>query len=185
MAFALQTRVALRTITRQAFVRQASRSTVSSVLVSRHSYSTEAAPTPGESKDVSPKITKIVDEISGLTLLETADLVKLLKEKLNIQDIAAPVMQVAAAAAPAGAAPAEEEKAPEKTMFNVKLDKFDAASKAKIIREIKGIIPGCNLVEAKKFVESAPKVIKENVPKEEAEALKKTLEALGATIVME
>ncbi|KAK9765465.1 54S ribosomal protein L12, mitochondrial [Basidiobolus ranarum] len=185
MAFALQTRVALRAVTRQALARQAPRTIFSSVLVNRHSfYSTEAAPTPGESKTVSPKISNIVNEISGLTLLETADLVKLLKERLNIQDIAAPVVQVAAAAAP-GAAAAEEEKAPEKTMFNVKLDKFDAASKAKIIREIKGIIPGCNLVEAKKFVESAPKVIKENVPKEEAEALKKTLEALGATIVME
>ncbi|ORX80223.1 ClpS-like protein, partial [Basidiobolus meristosporus CBS 931.73] len=167
--------------------RQVPRISSASILVRRQRfYSTEAAPTPGDNKAASPKITNIVDEISGLTLLETADLVKLLKEKLNIQDIAAPVMQVAAVGSPAGGSVApEEEKASEKSMFNVKLEKFDPASKAKIIREIKGIIPGCNLVEAKKFVESAPKVIKENLPKEEAEALKKTLEALGATIVME
>ncbi|KAK9717194.1 54S ribosomal protein L12, mitochondrial, variant 2 [Basidiobolus ranarum] len=150
MAFSMQTRAVLRTVARHTLVNQAPRTAFASLLVKRQSfYSTEAAPTPGSDKAVSPKINKIVDEISGLTLLETADLVKLLKEKLNIQDIAAPVMQVAAAAPTAAAA--EEEKAPEKTMFNVKLDKFDAASKAKIIREIKGIIPGCNLVEVMEF----------------------------------
>ncbi|KAJ3393763.1 54S ribosomal protein L12, mitochondrial [Entophlyctis sp. JEL0112] len=90
----------------------------------------------------------------------------------------------AGAAAPAAAAPAEE-KAPEQTEFKVKLEKFDAAAKAKIIREVKNIIPGANLVEAKKFVESVPKVLKENVPKEEAEKMKKMLEELGATIVLE
>ncbi|KAJ3085357.1 54S ribosomal protein L12, mitochondrial [Quaeritorhiza haematococci] len=95
----------------------------------------------------------------------------------------------AAAAAPAGGAaeskPAEEEKPAEQTHFKVKLEKFDAAAKAKIIREIKNLLPGANLVEAKKFVESVPKVVKENVPKEEAEKMKKTLEALGATVVLE
>ena len=67
----------------------------------------------------------------------------------------------------------------------MKLEKFDAAAKAKIIKEIKALIPGANLVEAKKFVESVPKVIRENVPKEEAEKIKKTLEALGATVLLE
>ncbi|KAJ3039600.1 54S ribosomal protein L12, mitochondrial [Rhizophlyctis rosea] len=97
---------------------------------------------------------------------------------------AAAAPATAAAAAPAAdAAPAKEAKA--QTEFKVKLEKFDAAAKAKIIKEIKGLIPGANLVEAKKFVESVPKVVRENVPKEEAEKIKKQLEALGATVVLE
>jgi large subunit ribosomal protein L7/L12 len=105
--------------------------------------------------------------------------------------MAMPVMAAAGqtGAAIAGGAPAagaeEEQKPAAKTEFVVKLEKVDAASKAKIIREIKNIIPGANLVEAKKFVESAPKVIKENASKEEAEKIKKLLESVGATIVLE
>ncbi|GAB1518743.1 ribosomal protein L7/L12 C-terminal domain [Rhizoctonia solani] len=95
----------------------------------------------------------------------------------------APVAGASVAAA-AEEAPAEE-KPKEKTIFNVKLEKFDAASKAKIIREVKAIMPNMNLVEAKKFVESVPKTLKENVPKEEAEKLMKTLKDLGATVVLE
>ncbi|KAG8747895.1 hypothetical protein FRC10_010514 [Ceratobasidium sp. 414] len=96
-----------------------------------------------------------------------------------------------AASAPAvGAAPVEdaapaEEKPKEKTIFTVKLEKIDAANKAKVIREVKAIMPNMNLVEAKKFVESVPKTLKENVPKEEAEKLMKTLQELGATVVLE
>jgi large subunit ribosomal protein L7/L12 len=137
---------------------------------------------PDASQD--PKLSGLVDQISKLTLLETASLVALLKTRLNIQDIAAPVM-AAPVAASGAAAPAAEEKPPEKTEFTVKLEKFDAASKAKVIREIKGLLPGANLVEAKKFVESAPKVIREKVPKEEAEKIKATLEAVGATVLLE
>ncbi|KAJ3355696.1 hypothetical protein HDU83_002701 [Entophlyctis luteolus] len=137
-----------------------------------------------------PNVVEIVDRIEKLTLLETASLIQELKTRLNIQEVAMPVAAApssatpAGAAAPAAAAPAEE-KAPEQTEFKVKLEKFDAAAKAKIIREVKNIIPGANLVEAKKFVESVPKVLKENVPKEEAEKMKKMLEELGATIVLE
>ena len=87
-------------------------------------------------------------------------------------------------AMPAAAAPAEEEKPAEKTEFNVKLEKIDATAKAKVIREVKNLA-GLSLVDAKKFVESVPKVLKESVPKEEAEKLKKTLEALGATVQLE
>ncbi|KAK9379599.1 mitochondrial 54S ribosomal protein bL12m [Kockiozyma suomiensis] len=131
---------------------------------------------------VDPKISTIVDQIAGLTLLETADLVSLLKTRLNIQDIAMP----AAAAAPVAAAPAavEEPEVVEKTMFNVKLESFETGSKPKIIKEVKNLL-GLNLVESKKFVESAPKVLKENLVKEDAEKLKETLEALGAKIVLE
>lgn len=91
-------------------------------------------------------------------------------------------MPTGGAAAPAAAA--EEEKPAEKTEFSIKIDKVDAASKAKVIREVKNLA-GLNLVEAKKFVESVPKVLKESVPKEEAEKLKKALEALGATVLLE
>lgn len=96
-------------------------------------------------------------------------------------------MPVAMPTAGSGAAPAaaaEEEKPAEKTEFNVKIDKVDAAAKAKVIREVKNLA-GLNLVEAKKFVESVPKVLKESVPKEEAEKLKKALEAVGATVNLE
>src|SRR5712672_923796 len=93
----------------------------------------------------------------------------------------------AGAAAPAPVAPVEEEAAPakvEKTLFNLKLESFDAASKPKIIKEIKSML-GLSLVDSKKFVESAPKVMKENVPKEEAEKIIETLKGLGAKASME
>jgi large subunit ribosomal protein L7/L12 len=124
-----------------------------------------------------------------LTLLETADLVASLKSRLNIPDL--PVGGFAVAAAPGGAAaPAaaeEEEAAPaaqEKTLFNLKLETVDAASKAKVIKEIKGLL-GLSLVDSKKFVESVPKLMKESVPKEEAEKIIETLKAVGGKVVME
>ncbi|KAJ1956483.1 54S ribosomal protein L12, mitochondrial [Dispira parvispora] len=134
------------------------------------------------------KLQKIVGEIEKLNLLETADLVDMLKARLNIKDMAMPMMagaMMGGAAAGGAPAAAAEEKPVEKTEFKVKLEKFEASGKAKIIREVKGMVPNMNLIEAKKFVEGAPKVIKDNVPKEEAEKIKKTLEALGATIVLE
>ncbi|KAI0758265.1 ribosomal protein L7/L12 C-terminal domain-containing protein [Irpex lacteus] len=142
----------------------------------------EAASTPLPSD---PRLVKIVDDISGLTLLQAADLVTLLKSRLNIQEIAMPS---AAPAAPAAAAAAEapaEEKPKEKTVFNVKLESFDAASKPKIIREVKAMIPNLTLIDAKKFVESLPKVLKENVAKEDAEKLKKAFTDLGGVVVLE
>jgi len=90
-----------------------------------------------------------------------------------------------AAAAPAAAE--EEEAAPaaaEKTMFTVKLQSFEAAAKPKIIKEVKSML-GLSLVDSKKFVESAPKVLKENVPKEDAEKIVATMKALGAVVAME
>ncbi|KAJ3148510.1 hypothetical protein HDU86_007440 [Geranomyces michiganensis] len=148
---------------------------------------TFASSSLSRSADVDPKITAIVDQIATLNLLQTSALVTALKEKLNIADIVMPVAAAAAPAAAGGAAPAAAaaEKPVEKTEFKVKLEKFDAASKAKVIKEIKGMLPGANLVEAKKFVESVPKVIRESATKEEAEKMKKTLEALGATVVLE
>lgn len=93
------------------------------------------------------------------------------------------------AAAPAApAAPVEEEEAApaaqEKTLFNIKLQSFDAGAKPKIIKEIKSML-GLSLVDSKKFVESAPKLMKEGVPKEECEKIIETLKSLGGVVVME
>ncbi|CZT20717.1 related to 50S ribosomal protein L12 [Ramularia collo-cygni] len=146
--------------------------------------STDAA----AASSASPKIAKIVEQISQLTLLETADLVSSLKSHLNIPDM--PMGGFAAAAGPAAAAPAaveEEEAAPakeEKTLFNLKLESFDAAAKPKIIKEIKAML-GLSLVDSKKFVESAPKMMKEGVAKEEAEKIIETLKGLGGVVKME
>ncbi|AQZ16533.1 MNP1 (YGL068W) [Zygosaccharomyces parabailii] len=148
--------------------------------------STEAA--QQGSQPVDPKIANIVNEISKLTLLETSTLINELKTQLKIPDIALPA--AGAAAAPvAGAAPpaedaAQEEKPEEKTIFAVKLESFDAKSKPKIIKEIKGML-GLSLVEAKKFAEAAPKVLKDNVAKDDAEKIKSTLEGLGAKVSLE
>jgi len=95
------------------------------------------------------------------------------------------------AAAPAPTAPAaaaestEEEKPKEKTIFNVRLESFEATSKPKVIKEVKAMVANLTLIEAKKFVESLPKVLKENLPKEDAEKLKATFEALGAVVVLD
>ncbi|KAI7689346.1 hypothetical protein KC322_g11889, partial [Hortaea werneckii] len=72
----------------------------------------------------------------------------------------------------------------EKTLFTLKLDSFDTAAKPKIIKEIKNML-GLSLVDSKKFVESAPKVMKEGVPKEEAEKIIETLKGLGGVVKME
>lgn len=135
---------------------------------------------------VDPKIAQIVQDISKLTLLETSALIQELKTQLNIPDISFPAAGAgtpAAAAAPAEEAK-EEEVVEEKTIFSIKLESFDAKSKPKIIKEVKNLL-GLSLVEAKKFVESAPKVLKENVAKEDADKVKAALEGLGAKIVLE
>lgn len=94
----------------------------------------------------------------------------------------------APAAAPAAAAVEEaEEAAPaaaEKTVFSVKLMSFEAGAKPKVIKEVKNLL-GLSLVDSKKFVESAPKMMKESVPKEEAEKIITTMKELGATVTME
>lgn len=136
------------------------------------------------STQVDPKISTIVDQISTLTLLETSTLIDELKTRLNIADIALPAAGVAA---PPVAAPSEDtkkEEVEEQTIFSIKLESFDTKTKPKIIKEVKSLL-GLSLVDSKKFVESAPKVLKENVTKEDAEKIKSTLEAVGAKIVLE
>lgn len=119
----------------------------------------------------------IVDQLSGLTVLEIAGLVKQLEEKWGVS-AAAPV----AAAAPAGggggaAAPAAEEK----TAFDVILTEM-GANKIGVIKEVRGAVPGLGLAEAKALVEGAPKTLKEGVTKAEAEEIKKKIEAAGAKV---
>lgn len=93
-----------------------------------------------------------------------------------------------AAAAPAAPAPIEEEEAApaaqEKTLFTLTLKSFDAAAKPKIIKEIKSML-GLSLVDSKKFVESAPKQMKEGIPKEECQKIIETMKGLGGVVVME
>jgi len=127
------------------------------------------------------KLQRIVSDISQLTLIEVAELNKLLKTTLNIPD--APMMAYGAApAAPSSVKEEEEEAKPAvkvQTEFTLKLVKFDEAKKVAIIKEIKNLIEGMNLVQAKKFVESVPTVVKADLPKEEAEKLRDALVAVG------
>ena len=119
----------------------------------------------------SEKITNILEEIKSLTILELNDLVKAVEEEFGVS-AAAPVGVVAAAGA---AAPAAEEK----TEFDVILTGFgNKLGVIKVVRELTGL----GLKEAKELVEGAPKTLKEGVSKDEAEALKKTLEEATATV---
>lgn len=109
------------------------------------------------------------------------------QSRLNIPDLPVGGFAAApAAAAPAAAVEAEEEApaAQEKTLFSVKLVKFEASAKPKVIKEVKNLL-GLSLVDSKKFVESAPKLMKDSVPKDEAEKIVATLKELGATVEME
>ena len=118
-------------------------------------------------------LSKIVDDLSALTVLEAAELSKLLEEKWGVSAAAA------VAAAPAGggaAAPVVEEK----TEFDVILT-GDGGKKINVIKEVRAIT-GLGLTEAKTLVESAPKAVKEGVNKDEAEKVKKQLEEAGATV---
>ena len=120
-------------------------------------------------------LAKIVDDLSSLTVLEAAELSKLLEEKWGVS-AAAPVA-VAAAAGGAGAAAVVEE---EKTEFDVIL--VDAgANKINVIKEVRAIT-GLGLKEAKDLVEGAPKTVKEGVAKDEANKIKATLEKVGAKV---
>jgi large subunit ribosomal protein L7/L12 len=119
----------------------------------------------------------LVNDISGLTLLETSELVKLLEAKLGVS-AAAPV---AAAAAPAAGAAAGAPAAEAKTAFDIIL-KEAGANKISVIKEVRAAVTGLGLAEAKALVEGAPKTVREGVTKEEAEEIKKKLEAAGAKV---
>ena len=118
----------------------------------------------------------LVNDISGLTLLETSELVKLLETKLGVS-AAAPVAAAAPAAGGGAAAPAAEAK----TAFDVILKEV-GANKIGVIKEVRAAVAGLGLAEAKALVEGAPKTVREGVTKEEAEEIKKKIEAAGGTV---
>ena len=122
-------------------------------------------------------INNLVESLSGLTVLEVADLVKQLEEKWGVS-AAAPVAVAAAGPAGGGAAAAPAE---EKTAFDVVL-KEAGANKINVIKEVRAAVPGLGLAEAKALVEGAPKTVKEGATKAEADDIKKKLEAAGAKV---
>jgi len=143
-----------------------------------------------EERQPSEKVVGLVDAIAGLTLQEVADLNTALKKRLNISEVsyAAP-----SAAAPVAAAAAPEEEAADEpkeeakkiqTEFTVTMTAFDAKQKIKVIKAIKANMPDMNLVSAKKFVEDLPKVLRQDVDKEEAEKVMEIFKAEGATVEM-
>jgi large subunit ribosomal protein L7/L12 len=119
-------------------------------------------------------LAKIVEDLSALTVLEAAELSKMLEDKWGVS-AAAPVAVAAAGGAAAGAAPAEE-----KTEFTVVLAAA-GDKKIEVIKEVRAIT-GLGLKEAKDLVEGAPKTVKEGVAKKDAEDMKKKLEAAGAKV---
>lgn len=121
---------------------------------------------------MSEKITAMIEEIKGLTVLELSELVHALEEEFGVSAAA-----MAAPAAGGAAAPAAEEK----TEFDVVLVGFDAAQKIKVIKSVREIT-GLGLAEAKKAVEETPTTLKEALSKDDAETMKKDLEAVGAKI---
>ena len=120
----------------------------------------------------SEKVTAMIEEIKGLTVLELSELVHALEEEFGVSAAA-----MAAPAAGGAAAPAAEEK----TSFDVVLAGFDAAAKIKVIKVVREIT-GQGLAEAKATVEGAPSTLKEGVSKDEAEALKKQVEEAGGKV---
>ncbi|KAK6150226.1 hypothetical protein DH2020_017751 [Rehmannia glutinosa] len=135
------------------------------------------------------RVWRLVDEISGLTLVEAAELSSIMMRKLGMKEM--PVVGVmkpgaagvAGSAMKAGAA-AKEEKKPEKTAFELKLDAYDAASKLKVIKEIRSFTD-LGLKEAKDLVEKTPAILKKGVSKEEAEKIIEKMKAVGASVIMD
>lgn len=131
-----------------------------------------------EEVQVSEKVQKVLDEVAGWSLLEVRDFVKAFEVKFDVK------AQAAVAAAPAAAAGGDEgaAAAEEKTEFDIVLEGLsDTAKKIPVIKVVREIT-GLGLADAKKLVEDAPKAVKEGVPKEEAEPLKKKIEDAGGKV---
>lgn len=136
----------------------------------------EAAETEESKPTATGKMAEFVDWIEGISVLELSELVKVLEDRLGVS-AAAPMMAVAGATGPAGAA---EEAAEEQTEFTVMLTDF-GGQKIAVIKEVRAIT-GLGLKDSKDLVEGAPKAVKEGVTKEEANEIKGKLEAAGATV---
>ena len=127
---------------------------------------------------MSEKLQGIVDQMKDLTLLEASQLVKMMEETFGVSAAAAAVAAAPASGAGAAAAPAVEEKDEFDVMLTGMADPAKKIGIIKVVREITAL----GLKEAKDLVEAAPKAVKEGVPKDEAEALKKKLTDAGATV---
>jgi len=141
----------------------------------------------------SEKVTAIVDEVMGLTLLEVMDLVEVMREKRGVNELPIMMLMVPGMGvrgvprgAPKGGGGGEggEVKAAEKTAFDLKLEGFDAAGKIKVIKEVR-TFTSLGLKEAKDLVEKVPAVLKQGVTKEEAESIIAKMKAVGAKVSME
>lgn len=140
---------------------------------------------PGTPGNWDPKIEDLVNQIGALNLFEVAEFAECLRVKLNIPDVPMGMMMAGGAADDDGDDDAEKE-APveERHVFDVKLEKFEAKAKIKIIKELRSMTD-LGLKEAKALVESAPCFIKKDVPKAEAEVMKEKLSELGGEILLE
>jgi len=130
---------------------------------------------------MSAKTDEILDSLKSLSLLEASELVKQIEEAFGVSAAASAGVVMAAPGAAAGGDSAEA--AEEKTEFEIVLESFDAASKIKVLKEVRNAT-GLGLGEAKALVEAAPKTIKEGATKEDAEALKKAIEAVGGKVTL-
>lgn len=163
-------------------------------------FSTSAQEIPKEeghvpsTEDMNPKpserVYTLADDIAGLTLLEVSDLTDVLRNKFDIKEMPIMTMMMPGMGMPvmpgtggkAGAAKVEEKQA--KTFFDLKLESYDAASKIKIIKEVR-TFTDLGLKEAKDLVEKTPALLKKGVTKEEGDTIIKKLKDLGAKVVME
>jgi large subunit ribosomal protein L7/L12 len=121
---------------------------------------------------------QILEQLKTLSLLEASELVKQIEEAFGVSAAATAGVVMAAPGGGAAAEPVEE-----KTEFDVILDSFDAASKIKVLKAVREAT-GLGLGEAKALVEAAPKAVKEGIAKDEAEALKKTIEEAGGKVTV-
>lgn len=131
------------------------------------------------------KLERIADELLDLTKLERYDYSILFRHKMGLNRYGPALSGPSSpGAAAAGSGPAEAKAAAEKTVFDVKLEKFDASAKIKIIKEVR-TFTDLGLKEAKDMVEKVPVVVKKGVTKEEADSIVQKLKELGATVVLE
>lgn len=144
----------------------------------------ESKPAPSET------VSQIVDELVVLTLLEVSDLVEVLREKLGVGEMPTMMMMMpgivpgALKGGAKGGASAKAEEKLEKTVFDVKLEAFDAATKIKVIKEVRAFTD-LGLKEAKDLVEKTPTLLKKGVTKDEAEKIIAKLKEIGAKVSME
>ena len=130
---------------------------------------------------MSAKTDEILDSLKSLSLLEASELVKQIEEAFGVSAAASAGVVMAAPGAAGGGD--SDEAAEEKTEFEIVLESFDASSKIKVLKEVRNAT-GLGLGEAKALVEAAPKTIKEGATKEDAEALKKAIEAVGGKVTV-